>query len=110
MSILCGTEAVFVTSPSDRAHQDTARCFYLLASGLLTCLWLFEQPSDAQHCIEYFRYLEFQPPEVFGFLSDHVKVYVLWALALHLEKPHVLIDVNLASLTEINAYSHFNTK
>jgi len=28
----------------------------------------------------------------------------------HLEKPHVLIDVNLASLTEINAYSHFNTK
>ena len=81
MSILCGTEAVFVTSPSDRAHQDTARCFYLLASGLLTRLWLFEQPSDAQHCIEYFRYLEFQPPEVFGFLSDHVKVYVLWALA-----------------------------
>jgi len=80
MSILCGTEAVFVTSPSDRAHQDTARCFFLLACGLLTRLRLFEQPSDAQHCIEYFRYLEFQPPEAFGFLSDQVKVYLLWAL------------------------------
>ena len=29
---------------------------------------------------------------------------------IHLEKPHMLIEVNLASLTEINAYSHFNTK
>jgi len=81
MSILCGTEAVFVTSYSDRAHQDTAWGFYLLASGLLTHLWLFEQPSDAQRCIEYFRYLEFQPPKAFSFLSGQVKVYLLWALA-----------------------------
>jgi len=81
MSILYSTEAVFVASHSDRVGQDTVQGFYRLAIGLINRLWLFKQPSDAQHCIEYFRYLESLPLEAFCVSSDKVKVRLLEALA-----------------------------
>jgi len=81
MSILYSTEAVFVASQSDRVDQDTVQAFYHLASSLLDRLALFGQPSEAQYCIEYFRYLESLPLEVFGVSSDAVKIYLLLALA-----------------------------
>ena len=81
MSILYGTEAVFAASHSDRVNQDTIHGFHLLASLLLNRLGLFKQPSDAQHCIEYFCYLESLPLEAFGVPSDQVNAYLLVALA-----------------------------
>ena len=81
MSILYSTEAVFVASHSDRVYQDTVQGLYLLASYLINRLQLFNQPSDAQHCIEYLRYLESQPLEAVGVSSDQVKVYLLVVLA-----------------------------
>jgi len=85
MSILYSTEAVFVASHSDRIDQDTVRGFYLLASRLTNRLQLTKQPSDAQHCIEYFGYLESLPLEVFGVSSDEVKMSLLVALAFQVE-------------------------
>jgi len=75
VSIIYSTEAIFVAS-----HSDTVQGFYHLAIRLINRLQLFEQPSDAQHCIEYFRFLESQPLEAFGLSSDHVKVSLLEAL------------------------------
>jgi len=85
MSILYSTEAVFVASHSDRVDQDTVQGFYFLAILLLNRLQLFNQPSDAQQCIEYFRYLESQPLGVFGVSLDEVNVYLLMALASQVE-------------------------
>jgi len=81
MCILYSTEAVFVASHSDRVYQDTVQGFYLLTSYLINRLRFFNQPSDAQHCIEYLRYLEPQPLEAIGVPSNQVKVYLLLALA-----------------------------
>jgi len=85
MSILYGTEAVFVASHSDRAYQHTVQGFYLLAVRLMTRLWVFKKPSDVRHCIEYFRYLESETLEGLGASSDEVKVLLLVALASQVE-------------------------
>jgi len=81
MTILYSTEAVFVASHSVRVDQDTVQSFYLLASWLMNRLRLFNQPSDAQHCVQYFRCLESLPLEAFGLSSDEVKVCLVVALA-----------------------------
>jgi len=81
MLILCNTEAVLLAPHSHRVGQDTIQGFYHLASSLHNRLGLSNQPSDAQYCIEYFRYLESLPLEVFGFSSDAVKLHLLSALA-----------------------------
>ena len=80
-SILYSTEAVFVASYSDTVDEDTVRCFYFLAIALRNRLLQFKQSSDAQPCIEYFRYLESQLLEPCGISSDQVRVYLLAALA-----------------------------
>ena len=81
MSILYNTEAVLLASHSHRVGQDTVQGFYELVSSLINRLELFGQPSDAQYCIEYFRYLESLPLEAFGVSSDVVKIKLSWALA-----------------------------
>jgi len=81
MSVLYSTEAVFAASHSDRVGQDTVQAFYRLGIRLINRLHLFNQPGDAQHCIEYFRYLESQSLEAFGVSSHDVKVPLLRALA-----------------------------
>jgi len=81
MSILYNTEAVLLASHSHRVDQDTVQGFHRLVSSLQNRLVRFEQPSDAQCCIEYFRYLETQPLEALGVSSDEVKVDLLVALA-----------------------------
>jgi len=80
MSILYSTEAVFVASLSDTVNQDTVRAFYLLATGRENRLRLFNERGDAQDCIDYFRYLESLPLEVFSVSLDGVKVHLLAAL------------------------------
>jgi len=75
LSIIYSTEAIFVASRS-----DTVQGFYHLAIRLTNRLRLSKQPSDAQHCVEYFRFLESQSPEAFGLSSDDVKVCLLDAL------------------------------
>ena len=81
MSILYNTEAIFVASHSARGNYDTVQAFYFLATWLLNRLWQLNQPTDAQGCIEFFRYLESLPLEAFDLSSDQVKVYLLEALA-----------------------------
>jgi len=81
MSILYKTEVVLLASHSHRVGQDPVQGFYHLASSLNIRLGRFGQPSDAQYCIEYFRYLESLPLEVFGVSSDAVKINLLSALA-----------------------------
>jgi len=81
MSILYSTEAVLLASHSHRVGQDTVLGFYDLATLLINRLELFGQPSDAQYCIEYFRYLESLPLEAFSVSSDEVKMDLLLALA-----------------------------
>ena len=81
MSTLYNTEAVLLASHSHRVGQDTVQGFYHLATLLNNRLRLFGQPSDAQYCIEYFRYLESLPLEAFGVSSDVVKIQLLFALA-----------------------------
>ena len=85
MSILYSTEAVLIASHSDRVDQDPVEGFCLLATRLMNRLRLFKQPSDAQHCIEYIRYLESQPLQAFGISSGEVKLYLLEALASQVE-------------------------
>jgi len=99
MSILYSTEAVFIASHSDRAHQDTIHGFFLLASRLLNRLRLFHQPSDAQHCIEYFRYLESQPLEAFGVSSDEVKVHLLVTITRQVELGIGDVSRNVGEMT-----------
>ena len=84
MSILYNTEAVLIASRSYRADQDTALAFYHLAISLRNRSML-GQPSNAQYCDEYFRYLESQPPEAFDASSDVVKVGLVLALASRAE-------------------------
>jgi len=81
MSTLYNTEAVLFASHSHRVGQDTVQGFRWLASSLMNRLELFGQSSDAQYCIEYFRYLESLPLEAFGISSDGVKIQLLSALA-----------------------------
>jgi len=81
MSILYNTEAVLLASHPHRVGQDTVKGFHHLATSLVNRLELFGQPSDAQYCIEYFRYLESLPLEAFGVSSDAVKIQLLSALA-----------------------------
>ena len=85
MSILYSTEAVFIASHSHRVHQDTVHGFYLLASRLMNRLQLFKESSYAQHCIEYFRFLESLPLEAFGVSSDEIKISLLVALTFQVE-------------------------
>jgi len=81
MAILYSTEAVFAACHSDRVDQDTVQGLYRLAIRLINRLQLLNQPGDAQHCIEYFRYLESQSLEAFGVSSHDVKIPLLRALA-----------------------------
>jgi len=81
MSTLYHTEAVLLASHSHRVGQDTVQGFYHLATSLMNRLGLFGQPSDAQYCIEYFRYLESLPLEASGVSSDAVKIQLLSVLA-----------------------------
>jgi len=81
MATLYNTEAVLLASHSHRVGQDTVQGFHRLASSLMNRLGLFGQPSEAQYCIEYFRYLESLPLEAFGVSSDAVKIQLLSALA-----------------------------
>ena len=133
MSILFSTEAVFVASYSDTVDEDTIRCFYFLAITLRNRLLQFKQPSDAQPCVEYFRYLESQLLEPFGVSSDQVKVYLLAALAsqvvlgigdmtqhvdemmdrfrglLALDIPQPLLKIAIKALVRANdVYSHYS--
>jgi len=85
MSILYDTEAVFVASHLDTVNQDTVQGFYHLASGLMNPMQISRDPSDVQPCIEYFRYLESLPLEVFGVSSDEVKVHLLVVLGTQVE-------------------------
>jgi len=85
MSILYNTEAVFVASHSARGNYDTVWAFYSLVTGLLNRLGRFHQPSDAQDCIEYCRYLKSLPLEAFDISSYRVKAYLLNALAFRVE-------------------------
>jgi len=85
MSILYSTEAVFVAYQSDRVNRDTVQAFYLLAKGGKNRLRLSNEPSDAEHCIEYFCYLESLPLEAFGVSLDEVKVHLLVALGSQVE-------------------------
>jgi len=82
MSILYSAEAVFATSHSDRANQDTVEAFYFLAIWYRNCLLQFKQPSDTKYCIEYFCYLKSLPLEEFGLPSDNPRVCLLEALAI----------------------------
>jgi len=87
MSILYNTKAVLLASHSHRVGQleDTVQDFYNLATLLNNRLQLFGQPSDAQCCIEYFRYLESLPLEASGVSSDAVKIKLLSVLASWVE-------------------------
>ena len=85
MSILYGTEAVFVAYNSDTVNQDTVQGLFHLATRLMNRMQRFKEPSDVQPCIGYFRYLESQPLEAFGVLSDQVKIHLLVALGSQVE-------------------------
>ena len=85
MSILYGTEAVFVAANSDTVNQDTVQGLFHLATKLMNRMQAFKEPSDVEPCIGYFRYLESQPLETFGVSSDQVKVHLLVALGSQAE-------------------------
>jgi len=85
-SILYFTEAIFVASPWDRSGQDTVvQGLNLLAIALRNRLLLFNQSSDAQYCVEYFRYLLSQPLEAFGVSCGDVKFSLVTGLASQVE-------------------------
>ena len=76
------THAIFVSRPSwDINGQNSIRIFFLLASLLLQRAKHFDQPSDAQHCEEYFRYLKSQPLEAFHIPCNQVRECLVVALA-----------------------------
>jgi len=76
------TQAIFVSRPSrDVDGQNIIRTFFLLASVLLQRTNHFGQPSDAQYCAEYFRYLQSQPLEAFDVPLNQVRADFVLALA-----------------------------
>ena len=79
-SILNFTEAILIAPPLDRDGQNIVQIFFCLACGLLVRLDAFDQPSNPQHCVAYFRHLRSQPLETFGIPCDDFKAFFLSAL------------------------------
>ena len=83
-AILHFTQAIFVSRLSgDIYDQNTVQTFFLLAFRLLRRADDFDQPSDAQYCAEYFRYLLLlsQPLEEFDVPCSQVRASLVEALA-----------------------------
>ena len=75
------TQAIFVPRLSGDIHdQIVVQTFFLLASKLLQRADHFDQPSDAQYCTEYFRYLLSQPLEEFDVPCSEVRASLVEAL------------------------------
>jgi len=76
------TQAIFVSRPSWGIDgQNVVQIFFFLASVLLQRSEHFDQPSDAQYCAEYFRYLQSQPLEAFHVSCDKARASLVVALA-----------------------------
>jgi len=76
------TQAIFVSRPSrDVDGQNIIRVFFLLATLFFKRSIRFDQPSDAQYCAEYFRYLQSQPLEAFNVSCNQVRAFLVEALA-----------------------------
>ena len=78
-SIFHFTQAIFLSRLS--GDINIVRIFFFLASMLLQRAELFDQPSDAQCCAEYFHYLQSQPLEEFDVPSNQVRAFLVEALA-----------------------------
>ena len=80
------TQAIFVSRLSgDIDDRNVVQTFLLLASRLLQRADHFDQPSDAQYCAEYFRYLLSQPLEEFDVPCSQVRESLVEALALQVK-------------------------
>jgi len=76
------TQAIFVPRPSWYIDgPNIVQMFFLLATVLLQRSYNFDQPSDAQYCAEYFRYLQSQPLESFDIPCSQVRASLVAALA-----------------------------
>ena len=81
-AIFHSTQAIFASRVSwDLDGENIVQTFFLLASVLLQRSDHFNEPSDAQYCAEYFRYLLSQPLEAFDVPSNQVRASLVVALA-----------------------------
>ena len=76
------TQPIFASRVSwDIDGENIVQTFFLLASVVLQRSDHFNQPSDAQYCAGYFRYLQSQPLEAFDVPSNQVRASLVVALA-----------------------------
>src|SRR5260221_4586694 len=76
------THAIFTSRPSwDIDGHNIVRIFFFLTSMLFQRYNHFNQPSDAQYCAEYCRYLQLQPLEAFHVPRNQVRAVLVVVLA-----------------------------
>ena len=85
-AILHFTHAIFISPPSwDGKRQNIVQVLFLLAEVLHVRIRHFKQPSDADYCAEYFRYLHSQPLERFDVPCNQVRASLVVALGSQVE-------------------------
>ena len=76
------TQAIFVSRPFwDVDGGNIVRIFFLLATVLVQRADHFNEPSDAQYCVKYFRYLQSHPIEASNLPFHQVRASLVVALA-----------------------------
>ena len=78
------TRAIFVSRPSCDVSTDgkcIVKTLLSLASALVLRAEHFNEPSDAQYCVKYFRYLQSQPLEALSVPLNRVRESLVRALA-----------------------------